>query len=534
MVANARLAVVAVNVLPATGEHARLETSSRQPASKSSWKWKASWKAWGWRLALVVAVAAGLHARAGWFGFTYQDDDVLIVDQQRALTQPGSVWRAFRQTYLPATGRDHAYYRPLPGASIALDALWSRSARGYHVANIALHALAAGLLFLFLRRLGHRDGVALLGGLLFAVHPALTEAVVWIPGRPDVLLVVATLAAWLALLRAFKPGAWGSRVAHPLLWLAALASKETAIVLPLVWVAQARLVERRPWRAVFRPWLLAGWGAALAIYLGARAAAVPAGLGTAGLSAGHVLANLRLIPASLGKLLLAYPLAVLATPQDTPLWPGLLALALAGAALFVPGVRRARVAFALAAFVAFLAPSLPASNLLILESRLYLPAIAIVLLLCEVAATWQRPPRAVTVAAGLGLAGLALAAFAYGAAFRDRMTFGTAAVRGAPHSSLAHRNLGVSLHMAGDLEAARRAYQAALAEDPHETIAHNNLGVIYMSEHQLVAAERELRAEIVINPDYAIAHRNLAMVLHALGRDGEARLERQQAAALSR
>ena len=136
-----------------------------------------------WRLGflVIVVVAAALHARAGWFEFTYQDDDVLIVEQQRTLTRPGAVWRAFRQTYLPErpgeAGRDHAYYRPLASASFAADALWSRSARGYHVANIVLHALAAGLLFLLLRRLGLRDGVAFLGGLLFAVHPALTEAV---------------------------------------------------------------------------------------------------------------------------------------------------------------------------------------------------------------------------------------------------------------------------------------------------------------------------------------------------------------------
>jgi tetratricopeptide (TPR) repeat protein len=438
---------------------------------------------------------------------------------------------------MPAEGRDHAYYRPLANASFAVDARWSRSARGYHVTNIVLHAVAAGLLFLLLRRLGHRDGVAMLGGLLFAVHPALTEAVVWIPGRNDLLLVVATLAAWLALSRGLEPAAgrrWGARIAHPLLWLAALASKESAIVLPLVWIAHARWIDRRGWRDTLRPWLVAGWSAAAAAYLIARAAAVPTGLGTAGLSFGHVVANLRLIPASLGKLVVAYPLAVLATPQDTPLWPGLVAVVLVAAAAFVPGVRRIRILFALGAFVAFVTPSLPASNLLTLESRLYLPAIAIVLLIAEVAEAWQPPPRAAQAAAGVAIAGLAAVAFSYGARFRDRLTFGQAAVRGSPHSSLAHRNLGVTYHLAGDVEGARRAYEAALNQDPNEPIVHNNLGVIYMAERQLQAAERELRAEILINPDYAIAHRNLALVLHALGREGEARLESHQAAALGR
>ena len=48
---------------------------------------------------------------------------------------------------------------------------------------------------------------------------------------------------------------------------------------------------------------------------------------------------------------------------------------------------------------------------------------------------------------------------------------------------------------------------------------------------RLVASSK---AEIAINPRYAIAHRNLALVLHALGRDGEAVIENHEAAALSR
>ena len=311
-------------------------------------------------------------------------------------------------------------------------------------------------------------------------------------------------------------------------------------MLPVVWIAEARLRERpaRPWRALLRPWLLPGWLAALAVYLIARAAVVHAalgqGLGAGGLSFAHIVTNARLLSVSLGKLLFAYPLAVLATPQDTPLWPGLVALLLAAGALWLPGVDRRRALFALGLFVAFIAPSLPASSLLILESRLYLPAIAFVLFVCELASAWRAPPRAAPIAAALVLCALAAVTFRYSASFRDRITFFQEAVRTSPRSSLAHRNLGVTLHLRGDIETARREYKLALAADPNEPIAHNNLGVIYMSERQLQAAETELRAEIAINPRYAVAHRNLAQVLHALGRDGEAVLENHEAAAMSR
>jgi tetratricopeptide (TPR) repeat protein len=476
------------------------------------------------RLAAVVIVALALHARTLGFGFSYLDDDVLVLGDQAFLSQPSSLWRSFGRPYLPPAGRDHAYYRPLVNASFGLDAQWGGGGPlAYRLTNLLLHALAAGLLFRLLRRLGHRPGVALFGGLLFAVHPALTEAVAWIPGRNDSLLAVFALASWLLLLRALETDGWLSRAGHLVAWLAALLAKEAAVVLPLVYLAHPLLVERRPWRTVVRPWLVVGWAAALGLVLIARAAVLPEGAGAAGVSAPRILSNLALYPISLGKLVLPLHLSVLATPEDSWLWPGAVGAALVFAALLVPGIRRASVLFAAACFAILVAPGLPASGLLALESRLYLPALGVVLAACEIARAVGGWPRGAKLAVGgVLVAVLAGASFSYGGEFRDRLTFSEAAVRGSPHSALAHRNLGVTYQLAGDPARARREYEAALGEDAAEPVVHNNLAVLYMATGQLAAAERELRQELAINPDYPQAHENLALVLRALGRAGEA------------
>ena len=117
----------------------------------------------------------------------------------------------------------------------------------------------------------------------------MTEAVAWIPGRNDSLLAVFALASWLCFLRAWAPGRWVSRMSHLVLWLCALLCKETAIALPIVCLAHLLLMERRPWRSLFAPWLLAGWAVALAIYLTVRAAVVPDAIGS-GVSVGAMLA----------------------------------------------------------------------------------------------------------------------------------------------------------------------------------------------------------------------------------------------------
>lgn len=471
----------------------------------------------------VVAVALLLHVRTLGFGFTYLDDNVLIVDDQAFLSQPSSVVGSFGRTYFQAASTDHAYYRPLVNASYGLDAnLGGASPRGYHRTNILLHALAAGLLYLLLRRLGQRDNVALFGGLLFATHPALTEAVAWIPGRNDSLLAVFAFASWLCLLRAWEPGRWVSRIGHPLLWLCALLCKETAVALPVVCVAHLLLVERRSWRSLLAPWLLAGWVAALAIYLAARAAVVPDHVGTHGVSSAAMLANLSLFPSSLGKLVLPVHLSVLAVPEDTWLWPGFLGAGLFAALFFIPKIRRASLWLSAICFAAFIVPGVPASNLLVLENRLYLPAFGIVLLACELASCLAWSARVKLAAGTIVVALLAAMSFSYAGNFSDRLTFNQAAVRMSPHSSLAHRNLGVTLHTGGDENSAWREYEAALAEDKGEPVAHNNLAVILMAHGRLADAEPHLRQELTINPSYIPAHRNLALVLRGLGRRDEA------------
>jgi tetratricopeptide (TPR) repeat protein len=304
-------------------------------------------------------------------------------------------------------------------------------------------------------------------------------------------------------------------------------------VLPLVWAGHLLLVERRPLRSAAAPWLLAGWAAVLALYLAARAAVLPDRLGASGVSAG-ALSNVAVFASSLGKLVLPVDLSVMATQQDSRIWPGVVAAGAVLAVCLVPGIRRARVLFALAAFVAFVAPGLPASRMLVLENRLALPAIPILIIACEVAHRISWPGRTGLAIGGALVAALAAATASYSGDFRDRLSFAQAAARRSPHAALVRRNLGVAYHLAGQYGLARQEYQAAVAADAAEPIVHNNLAVLLMAEGRLPEAEAELRAELAVNPDYAAAHDNLARVLGALGRSDEAAKEQAIAAQLAR
>lgn len=138
------------------------------------------------------------------------------------------------------------YYRPVQNLSYMADYwLWGGTPTGFHITNVALHASAAWLLFLLLRRMlpglmpraRMRDATALLVSLAWLVHPIHNAAVAYISGRADSLAALLALGAWLLWLRSCemrKPFAKvGTAVASAIVLLAALCSKEIS----LVWLA---------------------------------------------------------------------------------------------------------------------------------------------------------------------------------------------------------------------------------------------------------------------------------------------------------
>lgn len=472
-------------------------------------------------LLAVVALSVALYARTLGFPFAELDDRELVIDDLAFLTRPTAPLEAWGRPYFRERARDHAYYRPIVTASFALDAAGSgSSASAYRATNMLLHAATACLLLLLLSAEGYSRGVALLVTSIFAAHPALTAAVAWIPGRDDLLLGLFSLAAWLALLRLEQGYRPLPALAHALCFFLALASKEAALCLPLVFALQRVVVRGQSFRVAVPLWLVALWGAVLVVVALLRRAALGADLGLPEPNGTGLITGARALFTGIGSLGVPLWPRLLAVPADVPLWPAAVLLGLLLGALALPGLSRPRLLFALAGFVIAALPSLPASGVLVLESRLYLPALVLALGAAEVARCLPLSEgRRRAFGAGLVVLGVALSWRTLGN-FSDRVTFARSLARGSPHSSLAQRNLGLAEQLAGNEGAARRAYVRALAADPSEPLVHNNLAVLLMAEGDLPAAERELRAELARNPASREAQENLARVQKALGGAG--------------
>lgn len=445
----------------------------------------------------MALAAAVVHARTVTFGFVGLDDSDLVIDDQPFLSQPSALWRAFGRSYMGAVDPAHAYYRPLVTASYALNARWSGvHAAGYHATNVLLHVATCVLVWALLRQLAMARAAALLGALLFAVHPVLSSAVAWIPGRNDSLLGLLVVGSWLAFAR-------GRCIAHLVLFALALLTKETAVALPIVCGAHAMLLDPE----LRRPRTLGTHAGAWVVLLGARLALHPPGM------AAPTFAQLPELVAGLGKLLLYVRPAVVAVAADVPVWPGIVGAAgLAAATGILPGVRRRVMALGAIVVAAFLLPPTLLTGSLVLDQRLYVPAVGVVVMLSEILRALAPERRVLGAFGGVVVAGLAALTFAFEGAFHDRRVFAREAVSGSPHSALAHFCLGRSDQLDGDDDGALAEYRTALSLGPAEVV-HNNIAVIDMKRALWPEAESELRAELAQSPRYARAWLNLAIVL---------------------
>lgn len=96
----------------------------------------------------------------------------------------------------------------------------------------------------------------------------------------------------------------------------------------------------------------------------------------------------------------------------------------------------------------------------------------------------------------------------------------------------AYNNLGSLLKDEGDLNAAQKAYKAALKIDPNFAVGHYNLGMALKASGNLTDAIAYYRQAIKIDPEHAEAHQNLAVALLKIGKMPESLAEFKRAIAL--
>ncbi len=433
-------------------------------------------------VALTFAVFSGVRDHE------FVDYDDHFITQNPDLKQgldADTLVRAFTTSY-------SANWIPLTWISLHLNhAVHGMEPAGFLLTNAALQALAAVLLFLALSRMTGSPGASAFVAAVFAVHPLQVESVAWVAERKDALAGMFWSAALLAYAFYSERNSWARYGVVIAALTLGLLSKPIVVTLPLVLL----LLDYWPLGRLGAPIpdrdrLLACVREKLPMFvLVAAVAAITLGVQQAGGSmqlgeqlplawrlenavvslCAHVLKRLR--PSGLAAFY-PHPLG------GIPIWQTLAAGAALAAISF--GVVRAAGdrPYLLVGWFWFLITLVPMLGLVQVGAQAradrytYLPLIGLAL-----AVAWgardllrSRPggTRVLAVAAAVSVAGLALAAHAQVATWRDTFTLFERAVAVTDDNFFAHHRLGAAHYRVGRFEEAERHYRESLRLEPRQ------------------------------------------------------------------
>lgn len=511
---------------------------------------------------LAICVCLGLATWAV-FGQTLRHDFVNYDDDQYVYANPmvsagltikGVVW-AFTRTHW------HNWH-PLTWISHMLDCeIYGLDAGGHHLTSVLLHATAAILLFLALRRMTACVWRSAFVAALFATHPLHVESVAWVSERKDVLSGVffgLTLAAYA---RYVGPAtSLGRYLGVAFCFALGLLSKPMLVTLPLIlllldyWplgrlsptaagVAGGPALRLGSWSVSRRPLLekvpllvlsLASSVATLAAQGGAVQPLERLALST------RIENALVSYAAYLGQSVAPVGLSVFYPHRlDMPLWKPIAAavlLALVSAIAFA--LRRSRP-YLLVGWLWYLVMLLPVIGIVQVGAQAqadrytYLPQIGLFVLVAwaaaDLASTWRRRRVVLGAAAAIVIALSISAAHVQASYWRDSESLWTHALSSTSNNSIAHGNLGAAQLQAGRLDVAIANLERALEIDPGYADAHNNLGYALSQQGRLAEAIAQYRMALEIDPHLLRAHYNLGNALLQAGRVQEAFAPYQEA-----
>jgi protein O-mannosyl-transferase len=501
---------------------------------------------WLWGAALFaltfLAYLPALHGSFIW------DDSVMVADNQMLRTARGlhDFWFTTRAV------------DPLP---LTMSALWLQwhfwdgNRFGYHVAGVLAHILGALLLWRVLLRFTSHPRLAWLAAAIFALHPVGVASVAWISEQKNTLSMIFYLLSILCYLHFAGGARRGAYWLALFLYLCALLSKGSVVMLPVVLLLIMAWQHSRITGKDFRrliPFFVLSAGAGLATIWIQNHKAIAGEMVQDIHGPARLAAAARAVWFYLWKGLVPLDICVI-----YPAWhveAGSIAAwlpAIALAAVFVLCWRYRKswgrhVLLGLGCFVVTLFPVMGFFDMYFLVySRvadhwqyLALPAL-IALAVCgggywfeRVAEKFHWPKMTGPALAAALLVSLFISTWTRAGVYTSEKAIWTDTTTKNPNAWMAWNNLGNALATDGDANAAIAAYEKAIAVNPAFPDAESNLGNALVGKGQLAEAIAHLQKAVEEEPKMAKFHFNYGVGLAGLGKLDEAAGQYQQALAL--
>lgn len=495
-------------------------------------------------VALLALVGLIVYYNSLSNGFVYDDYGAIV--ENKYINQPGRLLASlFSQSYYKFSGLE-ASYRPVATLSYFLIyAVAQLNPFYYHLASLILHSLNAILVYWVANLILQHRLRALIAGLLFACHPALSEAVNCIDFNDDLLATFFFLGAFIFYIRV-KTGRPASHIRDYslalLCFFLGLLSKEMAITLPaIILLYDQALRDVDPGPISFkrslkklkeRAFLYAGFIGVSLVYLGLRFFILYNPRESLKASAGSLLERIIYLPGHIYSFirLTIFPAKlnadyVFAYPQSWFESSNLAGLAvvvtLVGAAFFIYRYSK-EISFGLGWFLITL---FPVFNLIeiyhpLAERYLYLPIIGfclVVPVLINGPARRHFTNPSVSNVVTLVPVIVILSFYASVTIPRNRdwqnnFVLWSKTIQSSPNSLIAHGGLGMAYLNRGLPDEAAEQFEISIKLAPADHKSYYNLGLVYHQKGDLKKALEYFNRSVTLNPEFVKAHYNLATI----------------------
>ena len=449
-------------------------------------------------LAIIFAFAVVLYGWTLSFGYTYYEDNLV---HEKAFQNPPLSY------FVETIESWNFYFRPLQNMLFSinthlsgdLDVPWL-----FHLTNVLLFALIGCALFRFLTQQKLRPKIAFWVSMIFCSHPLFVTPVAWIPACGDLLVTLFSLLAMISFVNYLERDyRWKDLVLTTLFVLLALFSKETAVALPLVFLAYFWFNSSD--RKLRKPhWLLAvALGAVGVLWVWLRSSM------TSEWPLSYTLAE-RLyyvlnIPTALSLMVFPFQPETMSyfsgfKTLSGSVILGLLAVLLWTSEKIAKPIKKVSIVW----FLGFLLPcfiGIPGSGCEYLAHRFLLPAVAVFWLLATLAneaIAEEQHHRFRQGAIGL-IAVFSLFTIVFSRHYASPESFHAAAIKANPQNEIALTNRGYYRSLHNNMPGAEADLLASLRLQP------NNYGALM----NVAAVKKELG-----KVDEALAYYNLILSLH--------------------
>lgn len=458
------------------------------------------------------------------FDFVHLDDTKIIVDNHDKISSLFNLPDAFTTQY--GFDQGSPYYRPIILISFIIDSQFSGVRPVfYHISNLLFHYLAVCFLFLLLVELKINKTISLLLSIIFAVHPVLTNAVVWIAGRNDMLVGLFSILSFLYLIRYSSNNSNKNFGLHIIFFLLAILSKEVALVLPGLFFIYFFIYHRVEFKFKYLYKFLIVWLVSIVLFLVVRSNIIEE-LGNLTYGIPAIINNIQVIPEILYKIFIPINISVLPTFTTTKSLIGTLIFVII---LFLPlslkSLDKKNYYFGITWFLIFVLPGLAVyyadqtSKFDYLDSRIYLPFVGLLIVFNEILKYFKvdlLKKNQLYVFAGLIIL-LSVLTFVQSKKYSDAVSFAESAVLSNPQKPFFYHKLADYYFEVNDFPKAIQYIQTAIKLDPDNPVYYKNLILAYTKLNQYDNAINSIFAALKISPNNLELVRGLMVIYFKKG-----------------